>query len=800
MRTPRRTMAATGLTTAALIGSLFAAAPSPTIAAPTPASAPAAPQADPIPSSKQVDVPAANGTVTVNGAQQRVIAQLGATNATFTMAGVTWGSLKGEVTVQVRARNAAGWQQWQTLDFEQETDARSTQRRQGTSASFFGSSTAVEVRVLTSPLSPGSIGQVKVSLIDSRVQPGDATTSRRQLSAAAQNSTGTPARPKIVSRAGWGANESLLRYNGSNCVNATIDTTIKAGFVHHTEGTNNYTAEQSASILRGIYAFHVKDRGWCDVGYNFLVDKYGTIFEGRHGGVENPVHGAHATNWNTDTVAVSVMMSSTKVAPSSAAMNSVADVLAWKLAGNYRDPLSTLTLAGKRINRISRHGDVMSTDCPGTNITNYMPTLRKQVATKMGDWKSPIYQRWIAEGGEADAGPVHILERPWNGGRTTTFTKGGIFQTPGGSTYWVTRSADALYRASGSFQKLGWPTSKTVMANAGSSTRFQKGTIHVSSAGAQMTTGAIDSWLRSHPTQFATLGYPTAPATSTMSAANNATITQRFQNGTLSVVNGTVTMTLSSMGSGKQGDLNGDGRADVISVARDGSITWFPTQADRTSGAARGGSTIAGAPFTWISQTPDLNGDGYQELIARRTDGTLWSWEGRGNGKYTAMRQVGHGWATVRQINVVPDMDGDKLPEIVAISADQRLMRYSLGRDLKVIRTLQIGKNWGKVVHMTSLGDYRSAGVTDILGVTQDGKLLDYFGSRSGVLVGYRQVGQNWHGFTQMYSIGDLNGDGRWDLMGNRATGPLYNYLNLKGTWSGYVPMLPEVSALGLVR
>ncbi|MEL4503929.1 N-acetylmuramoyl-L-alanine amidase [Luteococcus sp. H138] len=800
MRSPRHPQLLAGLSTAALLGSLLA---TPAAAAPAPRQdLPAAPQPAPAtPSTKQVDVPAANATVTVGGTIQRVIAQLPSTSGNFTMAGVTWASLQGEATVQVRARTAKGWQQWQTLNAEQEVDARSPQSRQGTSAGFFGESTAVEVRVLTSSIAPASISKVKVSLIDSRVQAGDDQLAQRKVRAQAENSPGTPARPAIVSRAGWGANESLLRYNGSGCVNATIDTTIKAAIVHHTEGTNNYTPAQSASILRGIYAYHVKDRGWCDVGYNFLVDKYGTIYEGRHGGMELPVHGAHATNWNTDTVGVSVMMSSMKVAPSSSAMNSVADVLAWKLAANYRDPNSTLTLAGKRINRIARHGDVMSTDCPGTYITAYMPTLRRQVTAKMGDWKSPIYRTWIAEGGEDAAGAPHIMERPWNGGRTTTFTKGGIYQTPSGATYWISRSADARYRAAGSFEKLGWPTSKTVMVDDGarSYVRFQKGSIYTSSAGAYITTGAIDAWLKSHPREFSALGYPTGNAHSP-STTSSSVWQQSFQNGVLRYANGSISMTRTgASGSGKQGDLNGDGRADVLSIDGDGTITWYPTQSDRTSGTSQSGSTVSGGPFTWVSQLPDVNGDGFSELVARRQDGTLWAWDGRGKGRYTNGHRIGQRWNGMRQLNVVPDMNGDKLPEIVGISADQRMMQYNLGSKLSVIRTKQIGKNWGGIVHMTSVGDFRGAGVTDILAVTKDGLLLDYFGSSSGTLGGSRKVGTGWTGFTRVYSIGDINADGRWDLVAHRSSGPLYNYINRQGRWTEAVAMVPQVTQLGIL-
>ena len=73
--------------------------------------------------------------------------------------------------------------------------------------------------------------------------------------------------------------------------------------MHHTATSNSYSPAQSASIVRGIYVYYIQGRGYCDIGYNFLVDRYGIIFEGRYGGVDRGVIGAHATNFNTGTTA-----------------------------------------------------------------------------------------------------------------------------------------------------------------------------------------------------------------------------------------------------------------------------------------------------------------------------------------------------------------------------------------------------------------------------------------------------------------------------------------------------------------
>ncbi|MGQ4360596.1 N-acetylmuramoyl-L-alanine amidase [Streptomyces sp. SAS_272] len=187
--------------------------------------------------------------------------------------------------------------------------------------------------------------------------------------------------PPIVSRAAWGADESL------NNDAPEYGTTINAVFIHHTAQTNTYTCSDSAAIVRGLRALHL-NQGWKDIGYNFVVDKCGTIFEGRKGGVDRPVIGAQAEGFNTNTTGVAVIGTYTTDDAPNAAKASLARLAAWKL-GQYKvDPLGKVTLtAGKAngkfalgqsavFNRISGHRDAYATECPGTALYNQLPTLR----------------------------------------------------------------------------------------------------------------------------------------------------------------------------------------------------------------------------------------------------------------------------------------------------------------------------------------------------------------------------------------------------------------------------------------
>ncbi|MFD4975745.1 N-acetylmuramoyl-L-alanine amidase [Streptomyces sp. NPDC058424] len=203
----------------------------------------------------------------------------------------------------------------------------------------------------------------------------------------------TAPRPAIVSRAGWGADESI----SPEAPDYLPGGKIKAVVVHHTAESNNYTCADAPAVVRGIYAYHVKQLGWKDLGYNFLVDKCGTVYEGRKGGVDRPVMGAHAYGFNSESTGISVLGTYTDVAPSDAALTSVARIAAWKLGQYGVDPAGTTTLtagdsgrsyAGKTwakggklsLPAIHGHRDGFNTQCPGNAYYAKLPTVRAWAA------------------------------------------------------------------------------------------------------------------------------------------------------------------------------------------------------------------------------------------------------------------------------------------------------------------------------------------------------------------------------------------------------------------------------------
>ncbi|MFD3617747.1 peptidoglycan recognition protein [Streptomyces sp. NPDC058676] len=196
-------------------------------------------------------------------------------------------------------------------------------------------------------------------------------------------------RPRIVTRRGWGANESLRERT------FVYTKKVKAAFVHHTASGNGYRCAQAPSVIRGIYRYHVLSMGWRDIGYNFLVDKCGNIYEGRAGGAAKPVMGAHTLGFNTNSMGIAVLGSFGTKKPSAAAVKALARLTAWKLGLYGANPRGKTYLKsgggnlypkGKkvRLNVISGHRDGFSTACPGYRLYRKLGTTRSTAARYQG--------------------------------------------------------------------------------------------------------------------------------------------------------------------------------------------------------------------------------------------------------------------------------------------------------------------------------------------------------------------------------------------------------------------------------
>jgi len=292
----------------------------------------------------------------------------------FSLVGVTWDHDPSvtDTVVQIRVQDAEGtWGGWTEVaaeDAEQDAGADSGgEVRGGTAPLWTGPSRGVEAQLITR--SGAQPTDVRLDLVDPGTSDADDALSTPDIQDTADAAT---AMPDVYSRAQWGADESLRTWDPEYA------STIRAATVHHTADTNDYTADQVPAMLRSIYRYHAVSRGWGDIGYNVVVDKYGRLWEGRSGGLASTVIGAHAGGFNTGTFGVSMLGNYDTARTPQVMVDAVAAVIAWKFSLYGVDPNGSVVLtssgggtsryaAGTKVTlpTIFGHRDVGSTTCPG---------------------------------------------------------------------------------------------------------------------------------------------------------------------------------------------------------------------------------------------------------------------------------------------------------------------------------------------------------------------------------------------------------------------------------------------------
>jgi hypothetical protein len=305
---------------------------------------------------------------------------------------VTWIGQDG--TVAVRTRSGRRWSDWRELAALDDLPEDEGNGRRGSELLWVDPSDGVQVRVAGRTPS-----DLRIELIDPGVLPADATPVADRVVddeaagpqvvelVAATATSGAP-RPPLIGRAKWGADEdwrtSPPRYN----------TTIKQVHVHHTASSNDYTLEDVPAILRGMYRYHTKTLGWSDLGYNFLVDKFGRTWIGRAGGYDRPVRGAHTLGFNHSSVGVAMIGNFETKRPSDASVSAVVRLAAWKLDLYGRKPATRTWVRSQgsdlypdgrwaRLWTVDGHRDTNQTACPGHYLYARLPAIRDRAQARV---------------------------------------------------------------------------------------------------------------------------------------------------------------------------------------------------------------------------------------------------------------------------------------------------------------------------------------------------------------------------------------------------------------------------------
>jgi uncharacterized protein with LGFP repeats len=220
-----------------------------------------------------------------------------------------------------------------------------------------------------------------------------------------------PGQPPIIARRAWAQ-------GGAHPKVAPAYGTVKLAFVHHTENPDGYSAAAVPGMLRSIYDFHRYTRGWNDIGYNFVIDRFGRIFEARAGGIDEPVIGAHAGGYNAYSTGIAILGTYSSQVISPAARAALEHLLAWKLSLHGAPLEGRVTVRVTRggavysrfpantpvsLPRVAGHRDADSTDCPGDALYGELQALRHS-AVRLAP--SPARATLQLQSGEAVGAPA----------------------------------------------------------------------------------------------------------------------------------------------------------------------------------------------------------------------------------------------------------------------------------------------------------------------------------------------------------------------------------------------------------
>ena len=320
--------------------------------------------------------------------------------------GVTWaeGEAGEAPDVEVRSRTDGAWGDWVALETDDTAPDAGTadaeqERRAGTEPLWFGDAESVQLSFAArSGSTPDAIALVLVGSDDDAGQvTGDEVAQSTAdegatIVGAAFRSESAPATasssaavlaaapPSVITRAQWGAVPQVCAPD--------VASSLVGAVVHHTAGSNGYgSVGEAMQQIRNDQRYHIEGRGWCDLGYNFVVDKWGNLYEGRGGSLTLPVIGVHAGGFNTGTVGVA-MLGTYDAVPPAATQDSVAAIIGWRLAAYNVDPTGTMrytTGAGENsrytnttvtLPRVFGHRDVAYTACPGNGGHAALPLIR----------------------------------------------------------------------------------------------------------------------------------------------------------------------------------------------------------------------------------------------------------------------------------------------------------------------------------------------------------------------------------------------------------------------------------------
>ena len=728
----------------------------------------------------------------------------------FAAIGVTWKhgeSLdEDEIALKVRTRTGDTWSDWEALEYHDEHgpdagSAEATAARPGTEPMFVGDVDDVQVQARTDGVALPD--DLSLALVD----PGSATASvteapadqpeasgAEQESARQESEEGamtlqaatTPlnarravAQPTVFSRAQWGADESIrnkssLRYGS-----------ISAGFVHHTVNANDYTEAQVPALIRSIYAYHVKSRGWSDIGYNFLVDRFGRIWEGRFGGIDKPVVGAHTLNYNDYAFAMSAIGNFDTVQPPDVMLRAYGQLFAWKLSLHGVNPASMSQKVGRStFAAINGHRDAGSTACPGKYLYAQLSAIRTYATQAAPTGPVAVTVSEPSPQNNLDASPYpDLVVRRAADGRGLVIPSGGLtsFQkrTVVGKKGWNAR-ADVLV----SPDLTGDGAADLVTADKSGVVRVRQGS----------GTGKFGKTTK----KMRLRGYSFITAVGDLNGDGRNDLVARFK-GRLTTLLGTgrggFARKAGAKGYGNYvqfigaGDTNGDGTADLL-LRKKKKLFLLPGAGNGKFGARQRVAGSWGGYNRLIGG--DFNGDGRSDLVARSRNGKIWLVPGHGDGSYGVALGPTVNLKSMRMMTGA-QLVGGAGADLVGVAG--RSLVVIANRDtFELGAPIDTGVSFAGMDRILNAGDVNRDGLGDVVTRDTAGQLWLFTGNGQGQLNPGAVIGSGWAPISDLTAVGDVTGDGLPDLMGTPAGGSRHVWPGVAGGFGAASPVAGKVT------
>jgi len=574
--------------------------------------------------------------------------------APFTMAGFTW---EGEApeTVWYRVGDADGWTEWAELPMEagdgpDPGTAEYERHRSGTDAVYVGEKNRIQFRFTGAAPRDG-----QAALIDTttRTQPIVEQVLDQIVAAAADSA---PAQPNIRPRADWDPTNLCPPRQTPEEIQ------VMMAVVHHTGIERAYRESEVPSILLGYCLYHRNSRGYDDVAYNLFVDRFGTAWEGRAGGVDKGIRGGHTAGFSSYSTGIALIGNYMSAYPTTAQRATLENLLAWKLGVHNLDPEGTTTVVSKgsykydegvtiTVPVINGHRDLQNTACPGTNLYAMLPSIRSRVGSVWSPPPSDYYADPTVGNFTGNGAPDGAVYRSSDG--TWSVTDGST----GATVVWQDGPDGARFDFAVAADLDGDGRDSILTRSAATLSELRAGTASFSESSIG-TLSASAGWL--------------APAAGNLTGSGGEAVAYVNSSGTVDVATSSGVGNWGNLGSGSAfavvGDFSGDGTDDVAGFSAGGRAVV----AVSTGGAL-------GTASTWADVAPDsgwqyvvsgdFDGDGIDDIAAFHKSSQTWHLLRSTGSSFTLGTSITtpstDSWSEAFDF----DHDSDGVDEVVALDA-----------------------------------------------------------------------------------------------------------------------------------